>query len=389
MNGFGLYETLRLVVPGALAVTILTAVLRLATGNGPLLANGPYRDVVDALQGATFLFASVIAGFLLYLIDLPTRARLYQGDPDNGVSLPTAKMAEVLAKSPHKHRSFSLYFTLSDSRMPAEMHRRVYFFGGLYRIYFDARILAAAGVALGGPLALTHAMTEHASRQLPSEYLVAAASVLIVVFLVVAVGESKHATSSMNGRRKKGEDGSWRGFVSRSAQGLTDLLGPFIFTAALGSASIAAALSLPHSQAWIAMALSAAAFGLWLATEMGPRKPVAKDELPSEPWRGTLLRLLWASPSPRAQYSQLERGAMDVALFAPAILGCAWAAHLQGRPATMVCAWAVLAVPATLIMSVRKHEQRLVNIYKDQVAWLEVHADQIVAVVDGKGPDWC
>ena len=31
MNGFGLYETLRLLVPGAIAVAVITTVLRLAT----------------------------------------------------------------------------------------------------------------------------------------------------------------------------------------------------------------------------------------------------------------------------------------------------------------------------------------------------------------------
>lgn len=144
--------TLKKVIPGSIAVAVLAAVLRLATGEGALLSGGPFAEVIAALQGTTFLFAALVAGFILYLIDLPSRSRLSQeGDPDAGYQLPTNRLREMVKDTQLESKSFSLYFILSDGKLPAELHRRVYFFGGMFRIYFDLRVLAVVGTALGGP----------------------------------------------------------------------------------------------------------------------------------------------------------------------------------------------------------------------------------------------
>jgi len=49
-----------------------------------------------------------------------------------------------------------------------------------------------------------------------------------------------------------------------------------------------------------------------------------------------------------------------------------------------VLGWAVLVAPATTIMTVRKHESRLLGAYKHQAAWLKLHELKIREVLEGK-----
>lgn len=395
VTGFGLYETLRLVIPGSIAVAVLTITMRLATGEGALLTGGPFEAVIDALQGATFLFAALAVGFLLYLIDLPTRARLSQGDPENGVILPTSELRKMLEGTKQQSKAFSLYFILSDGRLPPELHRRVYFFGGMYRIYFDARVLAAAGVALGGPFALA-VQGGGISDWIKPSYLLMVVAILGFITITALIGESKHAIESM--RKQARSDGldfpsaTLRSeYLQRARRGALAMWGPVLALLILGSVggflTDAAALWMRL----LGMATVVVAVVLWAMVELGPPEEVGKppETRPHGPIRGRLLTWLGLKPSTRVQYTQLQRGLMDLALFVPPLVAGAAAAQNQGRPAMMVLAWAILAAPAALIMGVRKHEQRLLASYNDQVNWLRINEQNIKRLAeDGPGEQW-
>lgn len=394
MTGFGVYETLRLVIPGSVAIAVFSAVLRLATGDGKLLADGPFSETVQALQGTTFLFAALAAGFILYLVDLPTRARLYNGDPDNGIQLPTDALARILKGTPYESKSFSLYFILSDGRLPTELHRRIYFFGGLYRIYFDSRLLTGAGVALGPPLALAVEGGGIGEWIAPS-YLTPAIALILLVIAMTVVGESRHAVESMKKHARKRESnpaaGLGRAYLARAVKGVRSMLIPWFVVLALG---VGANFLADAENGWLRVAgisVAGLALVLWVMIEIGPPTPVDSTigKIPREPVRGRILTSMRLKPSTRTQYTQLERGLMDLALFGPALIGAARAAQIQDRPALSVLAWGILSVPAVLIMAVRKHEQRLLASYKDQVRWLEVNEDNIRALAtSGPRGEW-
>jgi hypothetical protein len=394
MTGFGIYETLRLVIPGSIAVAIFSAVLRLAAGEGKLLADGPFAGVVAALEGTTFLFAALAVGFILYLADLPTRARVFKGDPDNGIQLPTDALREMLKGTPHQDKSFSLYFILSDGRLPPELHRRIYFFGGLYRIYFDARLLAAGGVALGGPFALAVA-GEGISDLIGSTYLASAAALLVVVVLMTLVGESRHAVESMKKHAPKDRpypsSGLGREYLGRAWKGFAAMLPAAAVVLLLG---IAANFMADAASNWLRISgvcTAGAALLLWVMVELGPPTPDTKDEgtRSGDPVRGRILVWLRLKPSTQTQYTQLQRGVMDLALFAPAVVGAACAAQNQGRSALWVLAWGFLLLPAVLIMAIRKHEQRLLASYKDQVRWLQINEENIKTLAtQGPAGEW-
>lgn len=395
MTGFGLYETLRLLIPGSIAVAVFTAVLRLSTGSGHLLSAGPYEAVIDSLQGATFLFASVAAGFILYLVDVPARARLSaEGDPGNGYVLPTAKLKEMLTGTELSSKYFSLYFILSDGKLPPELHRRVYFFGGMYRIYFDLRILAMLGVAIGGPFALV--VEGHgASDVVGGEYAAYGLSILAAMVVMTLVGESKHAVESMrkDSRRGEGEYPSgklFRRYLRRAQSAFGEmLLASVVLGGLAGVGSYLCDLD-GHGFRGLGLALLVCAFSLWLMIELGPPGTVGRGNKarPSGPVRGRVLGAIRLRPASRTQYTQLQRGMVDVALLVGPLLAAARSAENLGRDATTVLLWAALALPASLVMSIRKHEQRLLAAYRDQVNWLDINEPNIRSLAE-KGPnDW-
>ena len=67
MSGFTIYETLRILVPGALALVILDLVVRLATGTGVLtLGAGEPATFIDFIeQAGTFAILTLVRGSVL------------------------------------------------------------------------------------------------------------------------------------------------------------------------------------------------------------------------------------------------------------------------------------------------------------------------------------
>jgi hypothetical protein len=86
---------------------------------------------------------ALVAGLLLYAIDIPARTYLMRvGDPPAGKGLPSRHLGEMLSSEALKDREMSVYFLLLDRFMHPETHRRIYLFGSLFRVFVDLRILA-------------------------------------------------------------------------------------------------------------------------------------------------------------------------------------------------------------------------------------------------------
>jgi hypothetical protein len=357
------------------------------------------------------VLASLTAGFLLYLVDLPQKTRLAaEGDPTNGVRLPTDALRELLAQDPRhawlRRRSFSLYFILSDKYLAPEFHRRVYFFGSLYRIYCDARYLAGVAVAVGAGLAL--ATTAGATGRPDWVGLTPVVLLLVTLAWIGSLGELRHARNSI--RKRSQAHATWadtarttpeatatasdaagdaaansedRPAPPREREGRTRyrdrliddlrevaLLACFIAIAELIGCLLAAQGGRELRAAGLLMCTGAAT--LWLMAELGPPSP--KDRLSL---RGRCLRRLKIKPRAGTQLTPAQRTLLDVALFAPALVAAAAAAQQQGRTIAAVMLWGLICVPATTIMAVRKHEIRLINSYDDQVAWLLLNTNNI------------
>jgi len=130
----------------------LDLVLRFVFGPDALAADGGARAAVLTIQSP--LVAIAVATFLglgFYMIDLPTKTRLYkEGDPKR-FRLPSMTLADHLKGTSlgNYPSSLSLYFLISDRYLPPEFHKRVYLFGSLYRVYVDLRFLLAIAVTLG------------------------------------------------------------------------------------------------------------------------------------------------------------------------------------------------------------------------------------------------
>lgn len=194
MLTFGLYETLRIVLPGGMAVATFDVTLRLIAR----LATSPNAAVAlriaNSLDASTFALASLGTGLLLYAIDAPKHLRVFlEGDPASSITRPSDHLKKLWNGKLHEDKALSAYFLLTDSHLPSETHRRVYAFGGQYHIYANARFISSAGVALGGA-ALVAASGESVGTSLHGES--SAVLVLVGLAMVGFAGELSHLSSA-------------------------------------------------------------------------------------------------------------------------------------------------------------------------------------------------
>lgn len=376
-SGFTLYETLRILIPGGLAAALLGAILHILrlTGNHPGIA-----DLANNVTGsATFFVLALVLGFILYALDFPARTRLSrEGDPTQGYKLPTTALGETLGGTKGARRSFSLYFLLSDAHMPPESHRRIYFFGGVYRIFADARILLAVGLVFGVQMAMVLNAAPVTEQQPSGEsvWYVLAATILLLV--AGGFGELGHAQRSIaKAKREASDDPTSQqlhpigDYVKRVSRGLAKVLSPAVIIAVASSLSIILQQQGARRTvaAWI---LAALALALWLMLEIGP-----PSEAPGTSSRDSVLRLIGLSPWKRTQYLPAQRLVFDLSLLVPVLIGVTAARSVDSSLLTIGSSWFALAFLCVFIMAVRKHEIRLLANYKDQVNWLEMNRSKI------------
>lgn len=377
-SGFTLYETLRILIPGGLAAAILGAILHI------LRLTGDHRGVEvianNVTGSATFFVLALVLGFILYALDFPARTRLSrEGDPAQGFKLPTTVLGDILKDTAGARRSFSLYFLLSDAYMPAESHRRIYFFGGVYRIFADARILLAAGLVLGVHAAMVMNGAPPLTEQRPSVasfwYVVIAAALLVATG---GLGELGHAQRSIAKARREASYKSTsqpqrpiRDYASRIGRGLMKVLWPTVIIAGASSLSIMLQQE-GAAQTVTAWILATFALALWLMLEIGPPSEASRTHL-----RDSVLRRIGLSPWERTQYLPVQRLVFDLSLLVPVLIGATAARSSEASLLVIGSSWFALAFLCVFIMAVRKHEIRLLANYKDQVNWLEMNRCKI------------
>jgi hypothetical protein len=163
-----------------------------------------------------------------------------------------------------------------------------------------------------------------------------------------------------------------------------------------GIGAISAAMTTSNGGWWQAGGFAGAisVVGLWGATELGPPTPEpssgANQPATEAGLRQKILRKLLLLPElDDAEYLPVQRGMFDMAAFTPSLLTAALAADELGRPGVAVLLWGVLLLPAVLIMTVRKHEVRLLNSYRDQNMWLSLNKSKLktLAAQNEFGPD--
>ena len=135
-----------------------------------------------------------------------------------------------------------------------------------------------------------------------------------------------------------------------------------------------------HSRVrYIAILPALAALVLWFALEAGP--PASERTTPWSPFRTSLrdevLRLLGVRYRSAPQLPIWFRTFTDLAALVPVLVGASVADAFLGRDPISLLAWSILAVPAVLIMTVHKHESRLMGAYCHQMAYLDLSETRI------------
>lgn len=369
MSGFGFYETLRVFVPGVIAVLILDVLLRLMSGDSPFVATGGMKDVLDALETPpVYGGASLVAGLLLYQLDLPTKMRIYrEGDPDRGIRLPSDLVKQAFEGRDAPGHPLSIYFILSDAYLSDALHRRIYLFGSLYRIYVDLRIMLALSLAIG-PAIWLYALAGESGFTLSRPISMSSVGAVLSIGVgAIAFGLAETLTYLERKHRKQPSSTRWSQIWLAARQ-----MGPVVAveSALILVGSWAAASGVAPLQA-VGVAVAFVGFMVWLSVDVGPLGAADDDTVRAR----MLARIL---PSRRgSQYPPTYRLAADLGVVVTAIGLASLAGANAGRSATALLAWSVLALPMTAILGYRKHEERLIAVYGDQSTWLKLHWDEV------------
>lgn len=385
MSGLTIYETLRIFVPGAVAILILDVSVRIATG-ATLLSpeEGFAADVVTAIEStATFAVLALVVGLILYLVDLPNRMRLMRGDPTQGITRPSERFGELvreansgvsaMGRTPYpRELELSLSFVFLDKYLPADLHKRIYLFGSLYRIFVDVRIMLICAIGIGVPTALANATRETGQASLPFDG-TALAAVLMVTAVIGLIGLQGAGQAARRTRKAvPGSDGE--NVVEPAKLAWTDVIAPAGVLATGAVVATLVALKGPDSHGYWGTVVGIAACALWFGLECGP----PGDNPEKWTFRDKCISTVNVRADARPQLPVWFRTVTDLALIVPSLVGATMLNATLGRPPLGALVWGVLAIPAVLIMTVRKHEHRLLSVYQHQNAFLAVSERAIV-----------
>lgn len=355
-------------MPGTIVALASSLVIRLA-----LPGSERAESLLSTLETpVVFAAVALVVGLILYLVDFPMKMRIAGGDARRGFPLPSKELGLHLRGTPLENSEMSLYFILSDQYLPPDLHRRVYLFGSLYRVFVDLRIVLILATVVGPALALATTSRDVDLSAMPGLDGRALAAVLLLVGSALAVGLVGIRSHAANFLRKHGAVVDYLRQVREQAGAISVLALTLTLLGALSTLLLATGEPAPQMMG-IAPLLIAVA--LWLSVEIGP-----PTEEPSRvSWRSGLLRLLRASYED-PQYSPLQRLLADLGLVLPWIVASSLATWNQGADPERILLWGVFLLPGVAIMSVRKHEVRLLTAYRDQCVWLDLHADRIKVI---------
>lgn len=156
-TSFGIYESLRILVPGFYFATLAFFFYRCSVP--PLIPIGLSKLSLVLL----YFFFGILAGFSLYAQETAKRRKAFlENQPSRYISDKARTMKNMPLIDDDAARK--LYFYILNNHMPASFHEKIFFFGTIYHIMINIRrtsfwfaVLAAGTIALdisrGVPLA--------------------------------------------------------------------------------------------------------------------------------------------------------------------------------------------------------------------------------------------
>jgi hypothetical protein len=337
-SSFEAYEGIRILIPGAIAVTIYGGVVATYAPSAISPGSNALVDVVAAL----------LAGLALLFLDLPVKSVAYRNP-----NLPDRELRSWnIDPSPYGDH-LNLYFVMLDVSFPATIRNRSLYMGSVFRIGFEGLyflgltsvgvVLTAAAFPETGPLRHGTTATQAVLFSTAGAHAVAFVGALVARLLYRLNPKRKGWVEAARAvSRELAKDLGLSGFFAV----LTGFyaLGPFVDTHSAFAGVIAVGVPL----------------GAWAVRYFRGRPGQTKEELRRRLSPPAAV-LLYAIPS---AFGCIEAG-----------LRVSPTSTLDTRTAF---AWSVASlIPALLILS-RGHERKLNGSFKAQTTWMRVNRDALV-----------
>jgi hypothetical protein len=338
-GSFDAYEGIRIVIPGAIAVTVSSTAYQAIT----LSHSSPISDSTGGSIAAALLF-----GLMLYFVDIPAKAAAYEKEQ------PTAYVATKFASDKlSRAEVINKYFVLLDTIMPATIRNRSLYVGSMYRIGLELILLAS-----GSTYAVFAAVVAHGRVMARSVHplLFSGAGAMLAVLVIGFYGNLRYARTQAARRNKQAPA------VLEIAKPIVgDLSRRWWLLFILGLVTELLSLGLPGSSKFLIPSGLAICFVVWTlkyvrgATSDGVRKPL-------EPVGAAIL---YSVPLACAW---IAIGRMHLSILYTDARATVWMAGTLG---TLV-----------LILS-RGHERKLHGGYYSQRNWCDLNAETVRRYLSG------
>ena len=285
--------------------------------------------------------------------------------------------AQPLARYQRRQESLGLYFLFTDNDLPPDTNKRIYLFGAIFKIMTDLRILLFTGLIIGIPFSIAFAGNRYSARNLPhlelnGSAVTSVALIAIVVAILGMVGWVKVRQEELSFERSTGK--------TLQRPSAKEIILPGLVLVGLMAASVLIAIHLRGQSRYLCLVPAVLAVLFWFGIEVGPPREVELSEGVSPFEDGIhdpLFRMLRVRNSAAPQFPIWYRTTTDLAVIVPALVGATVACTWLARSSESVLAWSILIVPAVLIMTVHKHEARLMGAYSNQLAYLDLAQGRI------------
>lgn len=354
-SSFDAYEGIRIILPGALVVTLYTALVAMFAPTAP----SPRDHFLEAFV------AALLIGLALLFVDLPAKSAAYRS-----ADLPDRELRRWGVNASAYKGHVNLYFVMLDASFPAMVRNRALYTGAMYRIGFEGIYfvgLTAIGVVLTTALAPSAGPTRGANDTVRAT-LIAVAAIQAITFLGTLWFWYLHRLQ----RRDIGTPQEARRAVWKDLR--TDISADGFFLLCVTIVSLAwYIISITHgwadAQKVFGAILVAAPALLWLLLYIRGRAQPDRDADQPAVWEQPRLPIsppsavfLFCSASALAAVE----AALKVGSKSP--LSTGWG-----------LAWAAASVLPALLMAARGHEKKLIGSYRTQTAWMKLNRDALFA----------
>lgn len=184
-SSFGIYEGLRILLPGFYCVTIVWLY-------GVIAFNIDFFFTGSGASTLLILISGSVAGLLLYAAEGSKQRRAFRENQPSGHIL---ELSRALNISPplDEQESQRLYFFILNSYMPASFHQRIFFFGMVFHILTTLRRLSLFFAAAGCITIVSFLL----ARQIDRITLSLAVLILLLLFIYLVNARYNKADKKM------------------------------------------------------------------------------------------------------------------------------------------------------------------------------------------------